>query len=190
MGIKNNVAAQTKAFSELADGSQCHLENQSQVNLAVAKSKQAEGTLAAAAAALTTANSASVDFKAPFSSLTEGECSALFESQSYVAAKAASKAAAVEVTKATEAKNFADKDVTLQTSLAAQQKAACLCKAQQGHAAMVANVAAASAGDDRLYTVSEQILCTINKDDCKKSATPKAVVKPLVETAIKAECKR
>merc|ERR1712166_391888 len=116
--IKNNVAAQTKAFSELADGSQCHLENQSQLNLAVAKSKQAEGTLAAS------------------------------------------------------------------------QKAACLCNAQKGHAAMVANDASASAGDDRLYTVSEQILCTINKDDCKKSATPKAVVKPLVETAIKAECKR
>jgi len=190
--VTDSVTAQNTASAGLSDGSTCALAGKQLIASAQSAADQASKDASQATSALSNAASAPVERKFPFTSssdsMKDSQCKQLFQSSSWTAAKAAYASAQSEVIKTGERKRLSAEALTQAEADAAVLTSKCLCEAQKAHAAFVAEVATASSSFERLWKVSQKILC-LTGETCQDTAVPAFVTqKQLTADAKQAKC--
>jgi len=190
--VTDSVNAQNTASAGLSDGSTCAVAGKQLIASAQSAADQASKDASQATSALSNAASAPVERKFPFTSssdsMKDSQCKQLFQSSSWIAAKAAYASAQSEVTKTAERKRLSAEALTQAEADAAESTSKCLCDAQEAHAAFVAEVATSSSGFERLWKVSQKILC-VTGETCQDTAVPAfAPQKQLTADAKQAKC--
>jgi len=190
--VTDSVNAQNTASAGLSDGSTCAVAGKQLIASAQSAADQASKDASQATSALSNAASAPVERKFPFTSssdsMKDSQCKQLFQSSSWIAAKAAYASAQSEVTKTAERKRLSAEALTQAEADAAVLTSKCLCEAQKAHAAFVAEVATASSSFERLWKVSQKILC-LTGETCQDTAVPAFVTqKQLTADAKQAKC--
>jgi len=190
--VTDSVTAQNTASAGLSDGSTCALAGKQLIASAQSAADQASKDASQATSALSNAASAPVERKFPFTSssdsMKDSQCKQLFQSSSWTAAKAAYASAQSEVIKTGDRTRLSAEALTQAQADAAESTSKCLCDAQKAHAAFIAEVATASSGYERLWKVSQRILC-VTGETCNDTAVPAfATQKQLTADAKQAKC--
>merc|ERR1712216_728044 len=171
--VQTNVDTCTKTMDALPKGEACPAKGQ-----------------AAAKAAITKAESASVSFGSrTFSSLTEGKCESFYTSTSYTTAEANYKSTVTAHTKATGAASEAAIALKNAVAAAAKEKAECECAVKKDHESKFSTLSKANAANEKAWSFACKVECVLDgKTTCKCSAAPKCVRPKVTSAVMEAVC--